>query len=69
VTAERRVREVIVNKDQVKGRIRKAHGEAKKVAGKISGNKSLQIKGAIQNVSGKIQAGYGDLRDDLGKTT
>lgn len=67
--AERRVREAVVNKDQVKGRIRKVKGEAKKVAGKISGNKSLQIKGAIQNVSGEIQAGYGDLRDDLGKTT
>jgi uncharacterized protein YjbJ (UPF0337 family) len=58
-----------VNEDQVEGRINKVKGKAKKVAGKITGNKSLQVKGAIQNVSGKIQAGYGDLRDDLGKAT
>ena len=58
-----------MNEDQVGGRIGKLKGEAKKVAGKITGNKSLQRKGSIQKVSGTIQAGVGDLREDLGKTT
>ena len=63
-----RAREAVVNKDQVRGRIKEVQGAARKVAGKITGNKSQQLKGVIQNVSGKIQAGRGDLREDLGKT-
>jgi uncharacterized protein YjbJ (UPF0337 family) len=62
---KRRVQGEIMNKDQVKGRIEEVKGEARKVAGKMSGNKKLERKGTIQNVSGKIQAGYGDLKEDL----
>jgi uncharacterized protein YjbJ (UPF0337 family) len=56
-----------MNKDQVKGRIQEAKGKVKEVAGKIVGNKDLEQKGKIQNTDGKVQASYGDLREDVKK--
>jgi uncharacterized protein YjbJ (UPF0337 family) len=57
--------EGIMNKDQVKGRIKQAKGKVKKAAGKAVGNKDLERKGKIQNASGKLQAKYGDLKEDV----
>lgn len=58
-----------MNKDQAKGRIEEAKGKVKEVAGKVSGNKNLEQKGKFQNIRGKIQAGYGDLKEDIKKTS
>jgi uncharacterized protein YjbJ (UPF0337 family) len=58
-----------MNKDQVKGRIAETEGKVKEVAGKVTGNKDLEIKGKIQNVGGKIQAGTGDLKNEIKKTS
>jgi uncharacterized protein YjbJ (UPF0337 family) len=35
------------------------------VTGKAVGNKELEQKGRIQKAGGKIQAGYGDLKEDV----
>ena|ERR1700674_243575 len=59
--------EIVMNKDQVKGRIKEAEGKAKEVAGKIVGNKRVEEKGKVEQTVGKVQAGYGDLKDDLKK--
>ena len=56
-----------MNNDQVKGRIKEAEGKTKQVAGKVVGNKSLEEKGNVQKAVGKVQAGYGDLKNDLKK--
>ena len=56
-----------MNKDQIKGRIKEAKGKVKEVAGKIVSDKKLEEKGKIQRTIGKVQAGYGDLKDDLKK--
>jgi uncharacterized protein YjbJ (UPF0337 family) len=37
-----------MNKDQVKGRIKAAKGDAKAVAGKVLGNKSLTAEGKVK---------------------
>ena len=37
------------------------------VAGKIVGNRSMEVKGKVQNTVGKVQAAYGDLKNDLKK--
>jgi uncharacterized protein YjbJ (UPF0337 family) len=58
-----------MNKDQVKGRIAEVKGKAEKAAGKATGNKDLEKKGIIQNAKGKVQAGYGDLKDEIKKNT
>jgi len=56
---------VIMNKHQIKGRIKKAEGKIKEATGRIIGNKSLQEKGEAQKTAGKVQAVYGDIKDNL----
>ena len=51
-----------MNKDQIKGRIEELKGKAKEVAGSVVGNKSVEAKGVAQKISGKAQAGYGDVK-------
>ena len=58
-----------MNKDQAKGRIDEVKGKMKEVAGKVMGNKELETKGKFQNIKGRVQAGYGDLKEELKKTT
>jgi uncharacterized protein YjbJ (UPF0337 family) len=54
-----------MNKDQAKGRLEEAAGKAKEVTGKLVGNDNLELKGKIQKSGGKVQANYGDLKEDL----
>jgi len=42
-------------------------GNVKEAAGKIVGNKNLEAKGKVQKAVGKVQAAFGDLKDDLKK--
>lgn len=53
-----------MNKDQIKGRIKEAEGTVKEVAGKVSGQEGLELKGKLQKAVGKAQAGFGDLKHD-----
>jgi uncharacterized protein YjbJ (UPF0337 family) len=57
--------ETTMNKDQVKGRIKEAKGEAKIATGKVTGNEALKQEGKIDRAAGKIQTMYGDLKKDL----
>jgi uncharacterized protein YjbJ (UPF0337 family) len=54
-----------MNKDQAKGHIEEAKGKVKEVAGKLVGNDDLELKGKIQKSGGKVQAAYGDLKEDI----
>ncbi len=54
-----------MNKDQVKGRINEAAGKVKEVAGKAVGNETAEAKGNLQKNAGKVQAGYGDAKEDV----
>ncbi len=56
-----------MNKAQVKGRVEQVKGKIKKVTGSMVGNKTLEQKGRAQEIVGKAQAGFGDLKDDLKK--
>ena len=64
-----RYQEGTMNKDQVKGRVEEAKGQVKEVAGKAVGNKELEQKGRMQKAGGTIQAGYGDLQEDIKDST
>jgi uncharacterized protein YjbJ (UPF0337 family) len=57
-----------MNKDQVKGRMREAQGKTKEVIGKAAGDKDLEVEGVVQNAVGKVQAGFGDMKNDVKKT-
>ena len=54
-----------MNKDQIKGRVETAKGQAKQSTGKVLGNKEMEQKGRAQKAGGKLQTGYGDLKKDI----
>lgn len=56
-----------MNKDQIKGRIKKAEGTVKEAAGKVTSKESLEQKGKLQKAVGNAQAAYGDIKNDLTK--
>jgi len=57
----------IMNKDQIKGRLKKTKGKIKAAAGKLVGNKKVETEGEIGEVAGTVQAAYGDLKSDINK--
>jgi uncharacterized protein YjbJ (UPF0337 family) len=61
--------EQTMNKDQVKGRSKEAKGKAKEAIGKITGDKSTENKGKLEKNVGKAQAAYGDIKNDVRKST
>jgi uncharacterized protein YjbJ (UPF0337 family) len=58
-----------MNKDQVKGHVEEVKGKVKEVAGNIVGNDELELKGNIQKNDGKVQAAFGDLKEEVKKAT
>lgn len=57
--------ETIMNKDQVKGRVEEVKGKLKEVAGEILDDDAMEAEGNIQKHVGKVQAGAGDLKEDI----
>jgi uncharacterized protein YjbJ (UPF0337 family) len=56
-----------VNKNQVKGRTKTVKGKTMEIAGKITGNEKLEQEGRIDQVSGKVESSYGDLKSDVAR--
>lgn len=56
-----------MNKNQIKGRVKQVKGKVKEVTGQVVGNKDLEQKGIFQKNVGKVQAGVGDLKEDIQK--
>ena len=52
-----------MNKDQVTGRLEQAKGKIEEVAGKVVGNDRLKAEGTADQVSGKVQARFGDSKE------
>jgi uncharacterized protein YjbJ (UPF0337 family) len=59
--------EALMNKDQIKGRVDEVKGKVKEAVGVILDDDSIEIEGNIQKNVGKVQAGFGDLKDDIKK--
>jgi uncharacterized protein YjbJ (UPF0337 family) len=53
-----------MNKDQIKGRVEQASGKVKEAAGKLVGNDRLETEGKADRLKGKVQAGYGDAKEN-----
>ena len=53
-----------MNKDQKAGRIKEVKGTVKEVAGRITGDKTLENKGKVQNAVGETQSAFGDAKAD-----
>jgi len=54
-----------MNKDQVKGRMEQAKGSVKEATGKMVRSKKMEAEGQIDKATGKAQATYGDIKEDV----
>jgi uncharacterized protein YjbJ (UPF0337 family) len=54
-----------MNKDQVKGRMGQAKGSVKEATGKMVRSKKMEAEGQIDKATGKAQATYGDIKEDV----
>jgi uncharacterized protein YjbJ (UPF0337 family) len=57
----------MVNKDQVAGLAKQVKGSLKKVAGKATGDRRVQVEGSADRIAGKLQKAYGDVKDRVRK--
>ena len=57
-----------MNKDQIKGRVEEAKGKVKEVTGKLLDNDDMELEGNLQKNVGKVNAGFGGLKDDINKS-
>ncbi len=56
-----------MNKHQVTGRVEEAKGAVKEAAGKLVGNKELEVKGMLEKNAGKAEAKAGDIANKVEK--
>jgi uncharacterized protein YjbJ (UPF0337 family) len=54
-----------MNKDQVKGRVREATGEAQEQLGKAINSPKHEAKGHAKEQAGKVQKNWGDAKDEV----
>ena len=52
-----------MNKDNIKGTIDDAAGRAKRQVGEWTGDTKTQVDGAAQQVKGKVEKAWGNLKD------
>lgn len=53
-----------MNKDQIKGGLKEAAGELQEQVGKLTGNREQEAKGHAREMEGKVQKGYGNVKED-----
>ena len=56
-----------MNKDQVKGVGEQVKGKVNETVGKVTGNKSQELKGDVQQGLGKAQKAHGDVKEEIKK--
>jgi uncharacterized protein YjbJ (UPF0337 family) len=54
---------MIMNKDQVEGKVKDVAGRIERQAGEWTGDKEKQIDGALKQVEGKVQNAWGNAKD------
>ena len=59
------IERLVMNKDQVKGRIKEAAGEVQEHVGKAIGSTEQQAKGHAREFAGKAQKNLGDAKETL----
>jgi uncharacterized protein YjbJ (UPF0337 family) len=59
--------ETLMNKDQVKGKAEEIKGKVKEAAGVILDDKGMEIEGNVKKNVGKVQSGFGDLKEKVKK--
>jgi len=54
-------------KDKVEGTFHEARGTAKEMAGRMTDNPKLEVKGKVEKIAGAMQEKIGKVKDVLGK--
>ena len=54
-----------MDKDRVKGAVDDAMGRAKRQAGEWTGNSQTQAEGAAQQIKGKAEKAWGNVKDSV----
>jgi uncharacterized protein YjbJ (UPF0337 family) len=57
-----------MNKDQIKGRAKEAKGKIKEVVGRTVGNARTEAEGDAEQLVGKVQKTYGDVKNESRKS-
>jgi uncharacterized protein YjbJ (UPF0337 family) len=57
-----------MNKDQIKGHAKEVKGKVKEIAGRAVGNPRVEAKGDEEQVIGKVQKTYGDIKNEANKS-
>jgi uncharacterized protein YjbJ (UPF0337 family) len=52
-----------MHKDEMKGAAKDAKGSMKEAAGKVTGDREMEAKGATEKTVGKLQKGVGSMKD------
>ena len=55
----------MVNKDKVKGVAKQVKGSVKETAGRVTGNRRTEAEGAAEKTVGKVQKGFGDVKEKV----
>jgi uncharacterized protein YjbJ (UPF0337 family) len=58
--------EIRMNKNQVKGSIKKVTGKIQQKVGEATGNTDQQVKSAAKRIEGSFQKGMGDAEQAVG---
>jgi uncharacterized protein YjbJ (UPF0337 family) len=54
-----------IDKDQVEGRAKEAGGKIQEEFGKVTGNKTQEMKGKVHKATGTAQAQFGDVTEKV----
>lgn len=54
-----------MNKDTIKGAGKRVEGAVESAYGKVTGDKSAELKGEAKKLAGKAQQVYGNAKDKL----
>jgi uncharacterized protein YjbJ (UPF0337 family) len=57
-----------MNKDQIKGRAKEVTGKVKEIAGRAVGNPRVEADGDDDQLIGKVQKTYGDIKNEASKS-
>jgi uncharacterized protein YjbJ (UPF0337 family) len=52
-----------MHKDEMKGAAKDMKGSVKEAAGKATGDREMEARGAAEKTAGKVQKGVGNLKD------
>ncbi|MFN4090636.1 MAG: CsbD family protein [Alphaproteobacteria bacterium] len=58
-----------MDKDRIDGAAKKAGGSVKETAGKLLGDKKMEVEGKAKKTEGKIQSGVGQAKDAVRDAT